>query len=139
MYHVDHNNDCFVTEYEDLYHVPESDPSGIVSYALWLEKRLRESKISEQMAINPRRDGYLRRISWLHFLCNAMEISTKELVKQFRHKSQHPFRSLDEEKHFVEDAQHFFQSWEEWTTKGPAMGVGSTSGFADWPLEEARD
>ncbi|KAI8724211.1 hypothetical protein NCS52_00278800 [Fusarium sp. LHS14.1] len=137
-YRVDHKNDCFVTEV-DPRHVPKYTLDEIARYALWLEKRLQKSNISEQTAINPWRDGYFRRISWLQFICNAMEISTKRIAEQFRHRATSNYCSLNEKEKISEDAQHFFQSWEEWSTKGPAVVVDSTDGFADWPLEEASD
>ncbi|KAL2692465.1 hypothetical protein Neosp_002874 [[Neocosmospora] mangrovei] len=136
---VDHQNDRFVIEYEPPQVSEYAPDDGIASYALWLEKRFRKSKSSEQTAANPWRDSYLRRLSWLHFLCNAMEVSTEELADEFRYHAEDFGSHLYRRENIDEDAQHFFQSWAEWSAKGPAMGVGSIVGFADWPLKEARD
>lgn len=68
-----------------------------------------------------------------------MEISTEELAEHFRYRATSPYRSSYEKENINEDAQHFLQSWAEWSVKGPAVGVGSTAGFADWPLEESSD
>ncbi|EEU38264.1 uncharacterized protein NECHADRAFT_77057 [Fusarium vanettenii 77-13-4] len=137
-YRVDHKNDCFVRE-DDPRYVSKYTPDSIGRYALWLEKRLRKSNISEQTAINPWGDAYFRRISWLQFLCNAMEISTEKLADHFQDGATMSHYWSYEKEQIREDVQHSFQSWEEWSTKGPAMVVDSTDGVADWPLGEEGD
>lgn len=112
---------------------------GIASYALWLEQQFRKKDSPEQTTASSWRVGYLRRLSWLYYLCNVLEVSIEELVEELRRRAADPKSQPDEKKTINEDIQHFCQSWEEWSTIGPAMGVGSTDGFADWPLEEESD
>ncbi|RSL72143.1 hypothetical protein CEP53_001197 [Fusarium sp. AF-6] len=142
-HYVDHENDRFAFEDErDLDYSPNQIRVVVMcvsSYVLWLERRFRKSESSGQATGNPWRDGYLRRISWLHYLCNVMEISIEELIVGLRYKVSFKSKRTGEKNIADGDIEHFCQSWEEWSTKGPAIGVGSTDGFADWPLEEASD
>ncbi|WAO85987.1 Hypothetical protein NCS54_00324100 [Fusarium falciforme] len=140
-YHVDRENDRFVPEGKP--HPPDAPIRGnviigIALYALWLEKKFRKG-ISEQMKVNSWRVCYLRRLSWLYYICSIMEVSTEELVEEFRHQAADHENQSDEKKAINGDVQHFCQSWEEWGAKGPAMGVDSTDGFADWPFEKESD
>lgn len=64
-----------------------------------------------------------------------MEVSTEELAEKFRSRVADGYFELDGKKTVEGDIQHFWQSWEEWSARGPGMGVDSTDGFADWPLE----
>ncbi|RSM08691.1 hypothetical protein CDV31_008033 [Fusarium ambrosium] len=142
-HYVDHENDQFGVKGEWNF-ASSSNQIRIVllcvsSYILWLERRFRKSESYGQATGNPWGDGYLRRLSWLHYLCNVMEISTEELIVELRREVALDSKMTSEKKSVDADIEHFCQSWEEWSTKGPAMGVGSTDGFADWPLEEASD
>ncbi|RSL56181.1 hypothetical protein CEP54_008989 [Fusarium duplospermum] len=142
-YYVDYENDRFASK-DERDPGPSSNQIRIVvicvsSYVLWLERRFRKSESSDQATQNPWRDGYLRRLSWLHYLCNVMEVSTEELIGGLRRIVAFDSETTGEKKSVDGDIEHFCQSWEEWSAKGPGMGVDSTDGFADWPLEEEGD
>ncbi|RMJ15235.1 hypothetical protein CDV36_005102 [Fusarium kuroshium] len=142
-HYVDHENDQFAAQFQRNPYSSSNQirivVSSVSSHVLWLERRFRKSESSDEATGNPWRDGYLRRLSWLHYLCNVMEISTEELIRGLRHEAALDNMRTGEKKVVDGDIKHFCQSWEEWSAKGPAMGVGSTDGFADWPLEEASD
>ncbi|UPK97428.1 hypothetical protein LCI18_008363 [Fusarium solani-melongenae] len=140
-YHVDRENDCFVAECKP--DPPDAPIHGDVTivialYALWLEKKFHEG-ISEQMKVNSWRICYLRRLSWLYYLCNVLEVSTEELVEELQRQAAGPKNQPGEKKTINRDVQHLCESWEEWSAKGPAMGVDLTDGFADWPFEKESD
>ncbi|KAJ3465032.1 hypothetical protein MRS44_005690 [Fusarium solani] len=141
-YHVDRENDRFVPDEPDPPDAPKLRGNVIIciaSYALWLERQFCKKESSDHMKVNSWRVGYLRRLSWLYYICSVLEVSIEELVEELRRQAAGPDNRPDEKKTINGDVQHFCQSWEEWRVKGPAMGVDSTDGFADWPLEEGSD
>ncbi|KAJ4200206.1 hypothetical protein NW767_007726 [Fusarium falciforme] len=91
------------------------------------------------MKVNSWRVCYLRRLSWLYYICSVLEVSTGELVEELQRQAADPKNQPGEKKTINGDVQHFCESWEEWSAKGPAMGVDSTDGFADWPFEKESD
>ncbi|KAM6532730.1 hypothetical protein FALCPG4_005782 [Fusarium falciforme] len=140
-YHVDRKNDRFVPE--DKPDPPDAPIRGnviigIALYALWFERKFREG-ISEQMKVNSWRVCYLRRLSWLYYICSVLEVSTGELVEELQRQAADPKNQPDEKKTINGDVLHFCESWEEWSVKGPAMEADSTDGFADWPFEKESD
>jgi DNA-binding Xre family transcriptional regulator len=141
-YHVDRENDRFVPDEPDPPDAPKLRGNVIIciaSYALWLERQFCKKESSDHIKVNSWRVGYLRRLSWLYYICSVLEVSIEELVEELRRQAAGPDNRPDEKKTINGDVQHFCQSWEEWRVKGPAMGVDSTDGFADWPLEEGSD
>ncbi|KAI8686726.1 hypothetical protein NCS56_00333500 [Fusarium sp. Ph1] len=139
-YDVDRDNDRFVPRYKpDPTFPPRTIRAimiDIVEYIRWLEKYFFKRKTSDQIAQSSKRDCYLRRLSWLYYMCHVMEVPTEDLAEIFHYRATNPHGPPYEKGYIDEDFQHFWQSWEEWIAKGPGMGVDSTDGFADWPLRE---
>jgi hypothetical protein len=120
-YFVDYKNDCFRKNFSCYW--KDKDParevtSSIALYIRWMEHEYHYG-ITSSLDKSPKDDWYFRRISWLHRLVNALEISTVEIAERMRNMWMPETDSKYGPINVEDSIKHFLRSWD----------IGKTPGF----------
>jgi hypothetical protein len=113
---VDYENDCFVRSVRSsLKKVPlRGATPDIAGYILCMEHEYQSGSTSNLQVDNlPKDDWYSRRISWLHRLISALELSTaipQEMGNLCAPGKEERYGMLNVE----EGIKHFRDTWEVW-------------------------
>jgi hypothetical protein len=113
---VDYKNDQFIMHFSSG--LIDKDPlrgatSDIAQYIRWIEHEYHYGNTSSlDRDKSSKDDGYLKRVSWLHRLVSALEISTTEISDDMRNMGTRNTEGKYGPIKVEESIKHFLQSWE---------------------------